>query len=746
VSRELKELWLRGDDPAHRRSSDRFDPVAEGHKQGLPHDLSLALWKQACREATDSAGQLNAAHAKRAFYDLVARWVAQGGRVQPDVGRWTRVGIEIDPTQSSAPQPSLLAPRIPGRDTRVAVEARELERTERAAGRSPEATQSAPSERPGTSSVSGAMAQLPQPVRMPQPAFLAPSQSARLSSLFGVDLSRVPIVQNSPAAIGSTKAVTKDGAVHFRTGAYRPGTPDGDWLIAHELAHVAQQRGARDKQPGTTQEIEREADQAAGLAVRGRPAPLRLRAEAGVAYAFDEGEAHDNTAAIDPALEAALKRVGQGEPLHAAVLQELGARLGANFRHVRIHTDDVAARATEALGARAFTVGEDIFFAPSGFDPFREAGQRLLVHELTHVVQSQQGRVPASRGIEISRPSDALELEASAAYEQTAARGPTTMASAADAAPTRAASGMLLRQHTPELRDLFPTKARIQEIANRELALRVARVGAKAMTVRYTAERGARAAKEAYASATGDNGFKAGRVQSPLGGKFLEMYLDHSVDPSAVAAAGLEIQREPNFKKLEAELKAKIHQLEKHLATEGGDERLLETARKHFKGAMKHGVEFKYETNTIIGGVANIEVRDAALIHQDSDGEGLGETMQSEYVINVTFKDSYDFSNRRTGIYDQYRKRLAAHLAKNEYEKFWVDFKNEASGKGKSKLDEAAVFASFMYAIEQKGWTPGPLPWEVTIPIKGTVTIPKPRSALKPELNPGASPKPKLDR
>jgi hypothetical protein len=39
-------------------------------------------------------------------------------------------------------------------------------------------------------------------------------------------------------------AVTKDGTMHFRAGAYQPGTPEGDWLIAHELAHVVQQRGA----------------------------------------------------------------------------------------------------------------------------------------------------------------------------------------------------------------------------------------------------------------------------------------------------------------------------------------------------------------------------------------------------------------------------------------------------------------------------------------------------------------------
>jgi hypothetical protein len=105
-------------------------------------------------------------------------------------------------------------------------------------------------------------------------------------------------------------------------------------------------------------------------------------------------------------------------------------------------------------------------------------------------------------------------------------------------------------------------------------------------------------------------------------------------------------------------------------------------------------------------------------------------------------KDTYDFGNKRSGVYDEYRKQLANHLAKNEYEKFWTDFRSEASGKGKTKLDEAAVFASFMYAIEKKGWTPGPLPWEVTILIKGTVDIHNPKLVTTPKSK-SATPKSK---
>ena len=50
------------------------------------------------------------------------------------------------------------------------------------------------------------------PIAVDQNPFYAPS---RMSQMFGLDLSRVRITTNSPAATGAMKAVTKDGQVHF---------------------------------------------------------------------------------------------------------------------------------------------------------------------------------------------------------------------------------------------------------------------------------------------------------------------------------------------------------------------------------------------------------------------------------------------------------------------------------------------------------------------------------------------------
>jgi hypothetical protein len=65
----------------------------------------------------------------------------------------------------------------------------------------------------------------------------------------------------------SARAFATGRDVFFAHGEYRPGTPDGDALIAHEVAHTEQQRGAAPagplvvSQPGDA--MEREADTAA---------------------------------------------------------------------------------------------------------------------------------------------------------------------------------------------------------------------------------------------------------------------------------------------------------------------------------------------------------------------------------------------------------------------------------------------------------------------------------------------------
>jgi hypothetical protein len=75
------------------------------------------------------------------------------------------------------------------------------------------------------------------------------SQIAQASStLHGNDFSNVRVHDNAVgdaiAKSHNATAVAFGEDIAFESGAYRPGTSLGDALIAHELAHVAQQRGS----------------------------------------------------------------------------------------------------------------------------------------------------------------------------------------------------------------------------------------------------------------------------------------------------------------------------------------------------------------------------------------------------------------------------------------------------------------------------------------------------------------------
>ncbi len=90
--------------------------------------------------------------------------------------------------------------------------------------------------------------------------------------------------------------------------------------------------------------------------------------------------AHDGGAVHDLAF-------GEGRPLDAAQRAYFEPRMGRDLAGVRIHTDNHAARTAEQLGARAFTVGPEIAFAPTEYRPETRPGQRLLAHEIAHVIQ-----------------------------------------------------------------------------------------------------------------------------------------------------------------------------------------------------------------------------------------------------------------------------------------------------------------------------------------------------------------------
>lgn len=95
---------------------------------------------------------------------------------------------------------------------------------------------------------------------------------------------------------------------------------------------------------------------------------------------------------------------GSGQPLPEATRAAFEPRFGYDFSHVRVHTDTPATESAAAIKARAFTVGSDIAFGAGEYAPESAAGQKLLAHELTHVVQ-QDGQMATlrSKGIDVQK-------------------------------------------------------------------------------------------------------------------------------------------------------------------------------------------------------------------------------------------------------------------------------------------------------------------------------------------------------
>ena len=100
---------------------------------------------------------------------------------------------------------------------------------------------------------------------------------------------------------------------------------------------------------------------------------------------------------------------GGGQPLPPAVQRKMEQAFGASLADVRVHVRPEAA----SLGAVAFTMGSHIYFAPGHYDPHSAHGQRLLGHEVTHVVQQRTGRVrnPLGSGVAVVQ-DPGLEAEA----------------------------------------------------------------------------------------------------------------------------------------------------------------------------------------------------------------------------------------------------------------------------------------------------------------------------------------------
>ncbi|MDJ0707989.1 MAG: DUF4157 domain-containing protein [Leptolyngbyaceae cyanobacterium MO_188.B28] len=116
--------------------------------------------------------------------------------------------------------------------------------------------------------------------------------------------------------------------------------------------------------------------------------PQRLPGEPAVADITVMRRGVGGATDVSADVEARIQRSrGLGQPLGESVREPMEQAFGADFGGVRIHTDAESHELNQAVQAKAFMTGRDIYFQRGAYEPGSRGGQELLAHELTHVVQ-----------------------------------------------------------------------------------------------------------------------------------------------------------------------------------------------------------------------------------------------------------------------------------------------------------------------------------------------------------------------
>ena len=101
--------------------------------------------------------------------------------------------------------------------------------------------------------------------------------------------------------------------------------------------------------------------------------------------------------AVSSQMEGRLNSMqGGGQTMPDGLRNMMERGFNRDFSQVRLHTDREAANLSSSIHAKAFTHGNDIYFNQGQFSPNTSEGQKLMAHELTHVVQGggKVGRSP----------------------------------------------------------------------------------------------------------------------------------------------------------------------------------------------------------------------------------------------------------------------------------------------------------------------------------------------------------------
>jgi hypothetical protein len=214
--------------------------------------------------------------------------------------------------------------------------------------------------------------------------------------------SRAGVVQTK-LAVGAPGDAYEHEADRAADAVLRASPADRVRPVALDVTPLAQRAPAEPKKDEDEKRVQRKAGTSSPLSIAldfGPPVVQRFRAEP---HRKDEDDDQKRLqkksagASTDGLLEAmgvpapvesqiAAMSAG-GDFLPRAERAFFEDRFGYDFRDVRVHAGADAALAAAALNARAFTVGQHIFFGGGEYRPGSTEGRRLVAHELTHTIQ-----------------------------------------------------------------------------------------------------------------------------------------------------------------------------------------------------------------------------------------------------------------------------------------------------------------------------------------------------------------------
>jgi hypothetical protein len=272
------------------------------------------------------------------------------------------------------------------------------------------------------------------------------ASAPRRSPVVGQDASAAALLQARLGNAGTMALLTRlaDGGTVQRASS--PARESGEpataaaGLLARGVLRPKLEVGAADDP------LEREADSAAGLVVAGQsvgrvsrlasgsglrplqqqaePEEVQERAQTVSRKEMEDGEEEEpiqrqtkgeplgtESPVTEPDIgtagaERAMAQRSAGSLLSPTIRPQMEQGFGADLSAVRVHADPAANTAAQALGARAFTHGSDIYLAHGE----SQTDRRLMAHELTHVVQQSDGapssRIQRQKQAEITAPND----------------------------------------------------------------------------------------------------------------------------------------------------------------------------------------------------------------------------------------------------------------------------------------------------------------------------------------------------